>query len=74
MVAWFKAKYLHTNNNTIKFFVEMNCRRRGAHAPRNKKDKKKKTRQRLGDFSRKINTEVHHVVTSHKIRDELKGT
>ena len=31
-----------------------------------------KLREQLSDLSRKINTEVHPVFTSHKINDELK--
>ena len=32
-----------------------------------------KLREQLSDLSRKINTEVHPVFTSHKIKDELKA-
>ena len=32
-----------------------------------------KLREQLRDLSRKINTEVHPVFTSHKIKDELKA-
>ena len=32
-----------------------------------------KLREQLSDLSRKINTEVHLVFTSHKIKDELKA-
>ena len=33
----------------------------------------KKLREQLSDLSRKINTEVHPVFTSHKIKDELEA-
>ena len=70
--------------NTIRFFVEMKVT--GSVRPPQQageipvriplpfKDQRSanKLREQLSDLSRKINTEVHPVFTSHKIKNELK--
>ena len=71
--------------NTIRFFVEMKVM--GSIRPPQQageipiritlpfKDQRSanKLRKQLNDLSRKINTELHPVFTSHKIKDELKA-
>ena len=71
--------------NTIRLFVEMKVT--GSTRPPQQTDEipvriplpfkdqrsANKLREQLSDLSRKINTEVHPVFTSHKIKDELKA-
>ena len=71
--------------NTTRFFVEMKVT--GSTRPPQQADEipvriplpfkdqrsASKLREQLSDLSRKINTEVHPVFTSHKIKDELKA-
>ena len=71
--------------NTIKAFVEMKVTGRTrppqqageipVRIPLSFKDQRSanKLREQLSDLSRKINTEVHPVFTSRKIKDELKA-
>ena len=71
--------------NTIKVFVEMKVTGNTRHPqqsgeipvriPLPFKDQRSanKLREQLSDLSRKINTEVHPVFTSRKIKDELKA-
>ena len=71
--------------NTIRFFAEMKvmeAKRPPQQAggtpvrrPLPFKDQRSanKLREQLSDLSRKINTEVHPVLTSHNIKDELKA-
>jgi len=71
--------------NTIRLFIEMKVT--GSTRPPQQTDEipvriplpfkdqrsANKLREQLSDLSRKINTEVHPVFTSHKIKDELKA-
>ena len=71
--------------NTIRIFLEMKVT--GSKRPPKQaseipvriplpfKDQRSanKLREQLSDLSRKINTEVHHVFTRHKIKDEFKA-
>ena len=71
--------------NTIRFFVEMKVTestrppqqagKSPVRIPLLFKDQRSanKLREQISDLSRKINSEVHLVFTSHKIKDELKA-